>query len=165
MTTNRLFILVLISALCGASLSRGAFAQPVRDRVLGDIVIEDHAECALVTVGFEFPIRYLRHFPQSAGNELRIQLEPIAVNPQDSSALMKREAVKPSRSEIAPLSEVIYEGDIDGGLYLTLTFAYPVQFKVAQGPDFRSLVVAIPLPETNLPCEPVSGKEKPLSRE
>ena len=160
MTRNRLLTLLAFLSLGGIMLAQAALSQPVRDRVLSEVRIVDGDECALVTISFNFPIRYVRHFPETAGDELRIHLEPIAVNPRDANALFKREAIKPPPSEIAPLVEVTYEGDITGGPYLTLSFNHPVQFKVGQGSDFRSLVVAVPLPETSLPCEPLPGKGK-----
>ena len=162
MARKRLFAGVMLFVSCVVLSPAPVLSQPVRDRILGDVHIEDRDECALVRIGFAFPVRYLRHFPENAGDELRIHLEPIAVNPQDKGALTRREAIKPPHSDIAPLSEVVYEGDITGGPYLTLTFTHPVQFRVAQGPDFRSLVIAVPLPETDLPCEPVFGKGKSL---
>lgn len=129
-------------------------AQPVRDRVLADVKIVEKTECAVIHIGLNFPVRYLKHFPLASGDELRIRLVPIAISPDDREALFKRESVRPGPSDLAQLSEVVFEGDVAGGPYLTLLFRHPVQYRVSQGSDFRSILVAVSLPESSAPCEP-----------
>jgi len=128
-------------------------AEPTRDRILADIQIEESAECAVINVGFNFPIRYQRHFPAGGGNELRIGLLPISISPDDLKALFERESVRPPESDVAALSEVIYEGDMAGGPFLTLLFRHPVLYEVGQGTDYRSIRVAVRLPEATAPCK------------
>ena len=65
----------------------------------------------------------------------------------------RRESFSPP-NDFAKLIEVIYEGDIIGGPYLTLLFRSPVDFMVQQGADFRSLIVAVPGPEADESCLP-----------
>jgi len=127
-------------------------SQPVRDKILGNIEITGEFECALVRVGFNFPIRYKRHFPHEAGKEIRIQVEPILVNPDDRKALFKRESFSPRPDNPAWLSEVIYEGDMEGGFFLTLLFDEPALLKVDQGTDFRSLDIVVSAPDAAVPC-------------
>jgi hypothetical protein len=43
--------------------------------------------------------------------------------------------------------EVLYEGDIDGGPYLTLFFSGPVTYKVVPGTDYRHLTVVVESPQ------------------
>jgi len=50
--------------------------------------------------------------------------------------------------------EVAYEGDVADGPYLTLLFRNPVAFKVAEGRDFRSIIIASPGPEASESCKP-----------
>ena len=69
-------------------------------------------------------------------------------------ALFKREAVVPPRNDYAGLVEVVFEGDIATGPYLTLLFAYRVHFEVKQGSDFRSLAIAVQGPEPSESCTP-----------
>ena len=114
----------------------------------------EKTECAAINVGFNLPIRYLKHFPLDSGDELRIRFVPIAISQDDLEALFKREAVRPAPSDLAQLLEVVYEGDVVGGLRLTLLFGHPVQYRVSQGSDFRSVSVAVSLPESSAPCNP-----------
>lgn len=119
-------------------------AQRVRDRILGDVTVMEEEYYAVVQVGFNFPIRYTRHFPPDSGDELRIQLEPLAISRDDREALFKREAVHAPSGRVTSILEIIYEGDIIGGFYLTARFAQPTEFLVAQGADFRSLIIVVP---------------------
>jgi len=155
---HALCLLVFLAGLWGP-----AGAEPAGDRILDDVRISERGECAVIRVSFHFPVRYQRHFPEKSGEELRVKLLPIAINPDDLEALFRRESFRPPGSEIAPLSEVVYEGDISGGPFLTLRFRHPVQFRVGQGDDYRSLRIAVPLPESSSPCLPVegAGRRKP----
>ncbi len=120
-------------------------AQRVRDRILGDVTVMEEEYYAVVQVGFNFPIRYTRHFPEDSGEELRIRLEPIAISRDDREALFKREAtLHPPSEDVTSILEIIYEGDIIGGFYLTIRFDKPTEFLVAQGSDFRSLIIVVP---------------------
>ncbi len=134
-------------------------AQPARDRILDDVRVSESDGCAFVTISFNFPVRYVRHFPYSQGNELRIQFEPINISPEDREFLFERESLRPWDREIAALLEVAYEGDIEGGPYLTLLFDQSVTFLAGQGLNFRSLSVitaaaGAPTPCTVLPPTP-----------
>jgi hypothetical protein len=76
------------------------------------------------------------------------------ISPLDEEGLSRRESFSPP-NDFAKLIEVVYEGDIIGGPFLTLLFRYPVDYKVQQGADFRSLIVAVPGPEAAGPCLPI----------
>jgi hypothetical protein len=123
--------------------SAALLTQPVRDRILKDIQITNVNGRAVVEIVFSDPIGYVTHFPQSSGDELRVQLNPIRVSRADRDALFKREGVRPEFNARAALLEVVYEGDIEGGPFLTLYFSRPVVFEVIPGSDFRSLTVVV----------------------
>lgn len=112
---------------------------------LNDVTIAEYDGCAVIQVMFNFPLRYVKHFPYESGDDLRIQFDPIpiAVPPGETSALFTRESVRPPSNDIASLLEVIYEGNVEGGPFLTLYFRHPVVFKVEQGADFRSLNIVV----------------------
>lgn len=131
---------LMIGLLLTASL--GA-AEPARNRFLDQVHVTDQGECSIIQVGFTMPIRYVRHFPPDTGDELRIKLDPIAVSAVDRPALGMRESLRPSPNGHVPLLEVIFEGDMEGGPFLTLDFSRAVNFAVRQGADFRSLIVAV----------------------
>lgn len=123
-----------------------AIAQPTRDRVLGEVEIIEYPEQAQVRVGFSFPVRYEGHFPVTEGDELRIQLSPIAVGRVDRDALFQRESYTPRQPNLAGVTEVLFEGDTRSGFYLTLFFRGTASWDVEQGSDFRSLEVVVHAP-------------------
>jgi len=130
-------------------------SQPITDRVLAGVNALEVAGCVAVRVNFNFPIRYVSHFPAGFGHELRIKLRPIVVRSRDQPALFQRESVRAPTNNRAAIAEIRFEGDDPSGPVLTFLFRHPVAFKVGQGADFRSLVIAIPGKEPSESCLPV----------
>lgn len=120
-----------------------ASAQPTRDRILDDVHIGEKNGCYTIKIAFTFPVRYVRHFPFKKGDELQIQIEPITMGPLERQSMFDRESIKPPHHKNLPLDEVTYEGDVAGGPYLNVYFNEVVNYEVAQGTDFRSILVAI----------------------
>jgi len=125
-------------------------AQPLGGRVLQDVEIKDRC----IVVGFSFPVQYLRHFPRSTGNEVRIFIRPRAVGRIDGDALAGREAMRPPGRQAVHLSEAIYDGDALGGPSVLLLFDRPVTFQVGIGTDFRSIVVFVGENGSDAACFP-----------
>lgn len=122
-------------------------SQPVRDRILNEVLVSQEEETVRIQVFFTDVFRYVTHFPHETGDQLRIRIEPVAVSISDRSAVFQREAVRPPGRDDAKLIEVLYEGDIPGGPFLTLFFTSPVNYEVVPGADFRSITVVV-LPTT-----------------
>ena len=106
------------------------------------LVIEKYGQ-PVIEVQFSFPLRYLSHFPQEGGEELRIRLRPVRIPSSDLDAAFKREGVVPEYAEAAAVSDVIYEGDVQGGPYLTVIFTQAVTYEVIPGSDYRSMKIII----------------------
>ena len=122
-------------------------SQPVRDRILQDIVVTSEDDEAEVAIFFSDVFRYVTHFPHESSDELRIRLEPVQIATSSFSAVFQREAIRPLDAADAQLEEVLYEGDIPGGPYLTLFFSSPVTYEVIPGTDFRSMTIRVrPVP-------------------
>ena len=136
--TGRLAALSLMAGAAALLLGASISAQPTGGNVMTDVSVKTAGGCNTVVVHFNVPIRYMNHFPHGRGNELRIQLKPLAVSSVDAQSILGREAFSPLEGTTA-LSDVIYEGDMDGGPYLSLQFNRNVHFMVAQGTDFRSM--------------------------
>ena len=136
-------VVLLAATLWGSTL----YSQPVRDRILDTIDVQHSGNGTMIRIGLTVPVRYLRHYPYDSGNELRIKILPFDVHTNDRDALHKRESLVPSNDDPPELMEVIYEGDMDGGPFLTLLFDHEVHYGVEQGRDSRSVVVHL-LPVT-----------------
>lgn len=129
--------------LCGllvAWFSPALLAQPVRDRVLEEIRI---TEAPGLHIGFAFPVRFAWAFPHKADDVFLIKVVPVDVAPEDASATIEREAVLPPATDEVPLTEVAYDGETEGGPFLTLRFSHPVEIHARPGKDFRSIDVTI----------------------
>lgn len=123
-----------------------------REQILDKVRIDEKGECAMIQVEFGFPVRYVNHFPSESGDDLRIQFEPITISQGDEDAVFTRESHRPPPNEIASLLEVVYEGHIEGGPFLTLFFRTNVKFRVEQGVDFRSLIIFVQGHDASEPC-------------
>jgi len=118
-------------------------APPVRDKILDDVQLVRNDDQLTLKVAFTLPMRYRSHFPQDGGDELRIQLHPIRIPASDLDAIARREGVVPLYADSAAIDEVIYEGDIEGGPYLTVRFTRPVAYQIIPGSDYRSINIII----------------------
>ena len=137
------------------ALSSAVSAQPTTVRVLQNARLLEGNDCTYFQIEFNFPVQYINHFPPNAGDELRIQINPIIVNPQDRSALLLREALSPPENGDLGLLSIIYDGQLSSGPVLTLQFRRPLSYSVGQGHDFRSVLVGIPGPDRTTPCLPL----------
>jgi len=146
---------VLLAALGAAAVSVAApvWAEPSAGQVLTDLAIGGSDGCVDVRVTFSLPFRMIKHFPEDVGQEIRVQVDPFEVSGTDPKALKGREAIRPGEfDDRVPLDEVLYEGDIEGGPFVTFRFTRAVTFHLDQGDDFRSLRLYLPGPQRDGPC-------------
>lgn len=118
-------------------------ARPVRAAILDGLVISEADDRIMIEVGFNFPVRYVRHYPLLEGKQLHIQISPLSVDPDDQDLLLERDSVSAKSDNPAKLLDVAYEGSAAEGQYITLTFKEYRIFEVKQGADFRSIQVLI----------------------
>ena len=136
-----------------------AQGQMIGEGVMSDLDIYTGAECEpeIAVVQMNIPIRYISHFPRHQGNRARIRIRPLAVSALDEEGLTERESRSPAFRRNTLLREATFEGDIAGGPFITLRFHESANFKVFQGPDYRSLWVVLSpasfAPDS--PCEPL----------
>lgn len=120
-----------------------AHAAPMATRIIDGIALTTEGHCSVITLTFLLPLQYIRHFPDSYGDEVLVRVEPLETGRVDNDALSAREAVRPQPPVDTPLVMAIYEGDIADGPYVRFQFEHPVNFSVSQGTDFRSLIVTV----------------------
>lgn len=129
-------------------------AQPVGERLLDNVDVSPGSTACdpeLAIIKMHYPVRYVTHYPQTTSDEVRIRIRPLRVSQLDRDALIDRESTGPDRQHQSLLNEVIYEGDFQGGPYLTLIYNQNVATKIIQGSDFRSIKVLIYPPDTLTP--------------
>ena len=139
MKNGSILLAALVIGIGGWALS----AAPVRDRVLERVDLNIIDEQVILNVQLSFPFRYLSHFPLDESRELRIRLQPVRVPSSDIGAVSRREGVVPADADSAAVDEVIYEGDIAGGPYLTIRFTGTMRYEVIPGADYRSINILL----------------------
>jgi len=143
-----------VSLLPAALLPSIALAEPVLDRALSGASVIEERNCSIVRVGFNFRVRYQSHFPSTNGRELRIIVRPIDRKVAAAQIRVKREAARPPQLRQATIKAIEFEVGRADGLALYINFAKPVHFKVAQGADFSSVVIAISGRRPSASCDP-----------
>jgi hypothetical protein len=150
-------ILLVVGVVLFAQL---VVSEPVRKKILDSLDVQETDALTTVRISLTTRVRYDSHFPYESGKELRIRITPFGISADDLNALYKRETLVPFDQEDLPLEEVVYEGDIEGGPYITLFFSRCVDFWVEQGRDSRSIVVYLdevaPEVQQQLAVDPVS---------
>jgi hypothetical protein len=145
-------VIVLVAQLAGS--------EPVRKKILDQLDIQTVEGATVIHISLTSPVRYIRHFPYVSGEELRIKILLFDVSSDNRKARFGREALVPFDAGDLPLEEVVYEGDMEGGPYLTLLFSRSVDFGVQQGTDSRSIVVYVKKPAADAPCIPVQEPDR-----
>lgn len=137
-------LLALLGLLVAAGVMR---AQPTDKTILDTVLIEPLDDGARIRLEFLCPVQYKTHFPHYTGDELRIRLEPVRVCPGEEDTARNRGATPADDPTAAWLSDVIYDGEIPGGPFVSLHFERQMVFEVLQGADFRSIIVLVhPVP-------------------
>lgn len=142
---SRLPRLILLVAFAATLLAAGwvLSGQPARDRILESVTVSAETGHVVVNVRLSFPFRYLSHFPQDTGQELRIRIAPVRVPSSDLGAVFRNEGLRPPDADVAAIDEVLYEGDAAGGPQVTVRFNHPVRYEVIPGSDYRSVNVVV----------------------
>ena len=128
---------ILALLLAGMSL----IASPVRNKILEEVTIWHSDEIPVLEVKLSFMFSYLGHFPPGGGKELRIRLKPVQVAPSDRQSVFHRESVRPLDGEQFAIDEVVYEGDVKEGPWLTIHFTRPVHYRVLPNADYRGIKI------------------------
>ncbi len=141
-----------------ALLAPHSQAQPIGEGVMADLDVYTGAECEpeIAVVQMNIPIRYLSHFPRNTGSQVRIRVRPLTVSALDADRLDDRESRAPAFRRTTLLREATFEGDIQGGPFLSLRFSKKARFHIFQGHDYRSIwaVISPASFAADSPCQP-----------
>ncbi len=146
--------LAVAALFAGLFASGEALAEPVLDRALSGVQLVARKSCAIIRVGFNFRIRYGSHFPIGRGDELRVSVQAIDPDVARALSLLKREALRAPSNRTAPIKAIDLEANGQAGPVLRILFDAPVAYKVAQGADFESIVIAISGKVPSATCKP-----------
>lgn len=141
-------------ALAADAALRTLSAEPAPQLFLAGVAVTEANACSVIRIGFNSQLQYLSHLPLSGGDELRISLKPAGNDTANRQAVVNQESLHAPANERASVHAIEFEADADGAA-LTLYFKHNVAYKVAQGPDFKSIIVAVPGTEPSQSCLPI----------
>jgi len=129
---------VFISFLLCSGTSKAASG------VIDNIDVNDKTSPPQLRINFTTPLQYLNHAPESAGDELQIQVQNIASNAfSRESELTEQQTVTARSSGRIPFLDARYEQvGVDRGI-LTVRFSRSVKYSVQAGADRRHINISI----------------------
>jgi tetratricopeptide (TPR) repeat protein len=105
-----------------------------------------------IRVGFESPIRYLRHAPDGEGAVIEISIDPLGAAPTAEALRRGEEVLMAPREAGSPLRDVRVELDASDHAVLLMRFYENVVFDLRSDPNFRSLTVVVEKAERQSPA-------------
>jgi hypothetical protein len=146
---------VVAGGIVLGAIAPAARAAPVRDEILSQVSHFGTSACHVLKIEFNVPTRYISHYPLERGTELRIDVRALLISRDPARFARRREALAPPKQSRTVLAAIEYDGSTLPGPTLNLAFRESVAFRVAQGDDFRSVIVAIARPRGSGVCEPI----------
>ncbi len=136
----KLYLIVLLFVF----INNSAVSQPAGNSVLTNAQVMKLNGCTRLIISFSFPVQYLTHVPTIKGNELRVQISPVAVSSADKIAANSDESIQLLDDTDVGIKYISYDGEFSlNRPFIVVTFENEVYFKVESGKDFRSLVIDI----------------------
>ncbi len=137
-------------ALLGLAALAAGYAEPAAagSRVVRGIQVSERDGRTAVDVELSEPFRYLMHSPVSAGQVIRIRLQPEGPAGRRTQG---KQVLEWRHPDIVPLVNVEYQDQATGALslaatdgpVLTLRFARPVRFEVSQEQSLKRIRVTV----------------------
>jgi len=138
----------------------GLFLSPLSawPQTLDDVDIETRNGDAVLSARFSGAVRYQKHFPLTRGKLLVISLRLVGLTDRQKEPSRRRISKQPKLNGKLPLLDVSFEPNGVDGPRLFVSFTRPVEYKVRQGRDNRSIDIILP----GLGKGVVGSQRKPL---
>ncbi|MEJ2124126.1 MAG: hypothetical protein P8Y47_04760 [Alphaproteobacteria bacterium] len=136
---------IAVMAALAATLFNGGKvnAEPVTGRVLSHYQIKSKNGCMILKINLNIRVRLVSYFPVNRGDQLNIVLRPIDPGIAAAEAITPRESLRPPENGATAIQAIMYEERGAQGPELSLQFRRPVNFDVALGQDFQSLLISM----------------------
>jgi tetratricopeptide (TPR) repeat protein len=138
---SRAIVFAAGAAALGSALGAG--------RLVEDIQVSKRGEQATVTVELACPMRFQSDARSPEGLLVEVRVKPLEACSQFGSGDISSEAYQPVGGRLALLSKVEYESLGLGENLLIFHFDQPVDYRVAQRGDLRTLQLLVRLPEVH----------------
>jgi len=114
------------------------------DHILEDIVVEDEGEMLVLHIETRIPIRYENHFPEGPSDFLQIKVRAVSFLGVNGTDILHGESILPGFLELVPIVDVIYEGDVPNGPFISIRFSKPLNYEVKEDPELNGIQIHIP---------------------
>ncbi len=142
-STRKIQALLLMAMFAAVTV----IAQPVRTLIIDELVVHQVDGGSELELRFNFPVRYVRHFPAASGDTLQIVISPMPSRDIRPDDLRHRETIRLPIELREMVSEINYEGDRPGQPWIIINFNVSEKYEVRPGRDARSLLVLVRDPE------------------
>jgi hypothetical protein len=126
-----------------SQLAPSSYAQTISDRFLSRVTAQENGSCATVNIDFNVPVRYVSHFPDRGGRELRIGVQPLNFNRSSLSTALATESLRPPASAVAGIQRITYDVSDPAGPTLVLQFDHDANWDVKPDRTATRLVVTV----------------------
>jgi len=127
----------------GGYLAPSGYAQTISDRFLSRVAAQENGACATVNIDFNVPVRYVSHFPDRSGRELRVGVQPLNFNRGSLSTALATESLRPPASKLAGIQRITYDVSDPAGPTLVLQFDHDANWDVKPDRTATRLVVTV----------------------
>jgi tetratricopeptide (TPR) repeat protein len=126
-----------------SQLAPSSYAQTISDRFLSRVTAQENGSCATVNIDFNVPVRYVSHFPDHGGRELRIGVQPLNFTRGSLSTALATESLRPPSSAVAGIQRITYDVSDPAGPTLVLQFDHDANWDVKPDRTATRLVVTV----------------------
>lgn len=132
-----------IAVTLAGHMTPAAYAQTITDRFLSRVTAQEEGSCATVNIEFNTPIRYVSHFPENGGRELRIGVQPLNFNRGSLSTAFAEENLRPPSSAVAGIQRISYDVSDPAGPTLVVQFDHDANWDVKPGQNVTTLTITV----------------------
>jgi tetratricopeptide (TPR) repeat protein len=126
-----------------SQLAPSSYAQTISDRFLSRVTAQENGACATVNIDFNVPVRYVSHFPDRGGRELRIGVQPLNFSRGSLSTALATESLRPPSSKVAGIQRITYDVSDPAGPTLVLQFDHDANWDVKPDRTATRLVITV----------------------
>jgi tetratricopeptide (TPR) repeat protein len=136
----------VVCFIAGAAALGAAPGALGAGRLVDDIQVSKRGEQVSITVELACPMRFASDARTQEGMQVEIRVKPLEACSQFGISDISSEVYRPVGGRLAQLSEVEYESLGLGDNLLIFHFDQPVDYRVAQRGDLRTLQLIVRLP-------------------
>lgn len=112
------------------------------DKLVADVTLTTSGNQKNLAFDFTTPVRYLGHFPESYGSVVQIKLRAISFEGFTENYSILNDIVKSGSSTDDLIRDVRYEGSVQGGPFIVVRFAKPLNFEVHETDGLSGLSIS-----------------------